>query len=76
MISDAKKRANKKYNDKTYEQIKLIGKKADMLNLRIQRASENAGMSKNAYIVAAIEKQLEADGFGRDAIPQEEISGE
>ena len=68
MISDAKKRANKKYNEKTYEQIKLIGKKTDMLNLRIQQASEKAGMSKNAYIVAALEKQLELDGFGRNTI--------
>lgn len=68
MISDAKKRANRKYNEKTYDQIKIIGKKTDALNLRIQQAAEQTGVSKNAYIVAAIEKQLEIDGFGRDTI--------
>jgi len=74
LISDAKKRANKKYNAKAYEQIKLIGKKTDALNVRIQRASEAAGMSKNAYIVAALEKQLEADGFGKDTIRPEDLT--
>lgn len=74
MISDAKKRANKKYNEKTYEQIRIVGKKTDALNQRIQLASEHAGMSKNAYIIAALEKQLEADGFGRNTIQEDEPS--
>lgn len=73
MRSEAQKRADKKYNAKTYEQIKLIGKRTDALNARIQRASVAAGMSKNAYIVAAIEKQLETDGHGRDTIRPEDL---
>ncbi|MBP3652678.1 MAG: hypothetical protein J6J78_06350 [Clostridia bacterium] len=38
------------------------------MNKRLLAAAEQTGVSKNAYIVAAIEKQLEIDGFGRDTI--------
>lgn len=68
MRSEAQKRADKKYVTKTYEQIKIMERREFDLNKRLLAAAEQTGVSKNAYIVAAIEKQLEIDGFGRDTI--------
>lgn len=74
MRSEAQKRADKKYITKTYEQIKITERREFNLNQRLLAASEHAGLSKNAYIIAAVEKQLEADGFGRDTIQEDEPS--
>lgn len=52
-----------RYNRKAYDRIMLRvykGSKDD-----IQAAAERAGLSLNAYIVKAIERQMSEDGFTR-----------
>ena len=52
-----------RYNRKAYDDITLRvrkGRKAD-----IQAAAERAGMSLNAYIVRAVERQMSEDGLSR-----------
>lgn len=56
--SDARIRANNKYNDKAYDRINIAvpkGKKAE-----IQAAADAAGESVNAYIKKAVELRLES----------------
>lgn len=58
-ISEARHRANEKYNAKAYEEIKvrvLKGQKEV-----IQSAARNKGESVNAYIVRAITERMERD---------------
>ena len=59
-MSEAKKRANKKWNDDhPYERIGLIvkeGKKAE-----IQAAADRSGSSLNGYIVQAIKERMERE---------------
>lgn len=50
-----------RYNAKAYDRIAVVvtkGRKAI-----IQAAAERAGLSLNAYIVKAIERQMSNDGF-------------
>ena len=61
-ISEARHRANEKYNAKAYEEIKvrvLKGQKEV-----IQSAAHNKGESVNAYIVRAITERMERDRGG------------
>ena len=58
-ISEARHRANEKYNAKAYEEIKvrvLKGQKEAR-----QSAARNKGESVNAYIVRAITERMERD---------------
>lgn len=72
MTSEAKKRANMKYDAKTYEQIKIKERKEYCLNERLVSAARQAGVSKNAYMLSALERQLAADGFSRPDVRGEE----
>lgn len=58
-ISDARKRANEKYNAKAYEQIQLRVKtgKKDI----IQSHAEAQGESVNKFINRAIDNQIQQD---------------
>lgn len=52
-----------RYNRKSYDTIMLRmykGRKDD-----VQAAAERAGLSLNAYIVKAIERQMDNDGFSK-----------
>ena len=64
-ISDARKRANAKYNAKAYEEIKVRvpkGKKAD-----IQAHAEAHGESTNGFITRAIDEAIDRDNDGEKA---------
>ena len=65
-ISEARHRANEKYNAKAYEEIKvrvLKGQKEV-----IQSAARNKGESVNAYIIRAITERMERDRGGDSRI--------
>lgn len=71
MRSEAQKRADQKYKAKAYDQTRFETRREIHINERINQAASQQGVSKNAYIVAAVERQLEADGFGRESLPAE-----
>lgn len=53
MLTEAQKRANQKYNAKTYDQIKIVVPKGKREEYKAQ--AEAHGMSLNAYIVKLLE---------------------
>ena len=53
----ARTRANRKYNEKAYDQINLTVPKGD--KERIVNAAKAANMSTNAYIKEAISEKME-----------------
>jgi len=58
-LSDARKKANRKWNENNLDRIYLTvkaGRKAE-----IQAAADEAGESLNAYIIKAINERLERD---------------
>lgn len=55
-VSEAKKRANAKYNAKAYDRIELKVKKGT--KEKIEKAAKNAGCSMSAYIKASIQQRL------------------
>lgn len=55
-ISEARKRANEKYNAKAYDQIKVIVKKGQRDVIRAH--AESKGMSLNGYINKLIEEDM------------------
>lgn len=65
MRSEAQKRADMKYRCKTYEQIILRYRKEIVLNDRIKDAAISLNMSKNAFLLYAIEKELSRLGYDR-----------
>lgn len=52
-----------RYNNKAYDRIAVVVAKGRK-NI-IQAAAERAGLSLNAYIVKAIERQMSNDGFSQ-----------
>lgn len=63
-ISEARHRANEKYNANAYEEIKIrVSKKKNKKEI-IQSAAKASGESVNAYINRAIDLLLTADGYG------------
>lgn len=61
-ISEARHRANEKYNAKAYEEIKVRVQKGK--KEIIQEEAKRAGMSTNAYINEAIDAMMRAGGYG------------
>ncbi len=59
--SDAKKAANRRYNEKTYSRIILDVPKED--KPRYQGYAEASGMSLRAYVIDAIEEKAKKDGL-------------
>lgn len=56
-ISEARKRANEKYNAKAYDQIKIVVKKGE--KDIIKAYAESQGMSLNGYINKLIKDDME-----------------
>ena len=69
-LTDARYKANKKYQCKAYEQIKLESRKEFVLNDRIKSAATSVNMSKNAFLLYAIEKELSRLGYNRPNIEE------
>ena len=62
MLTEAKKRANRKYNDNTYEQLKVLVHKGE--REKIKAYAESQGKSLNGYINDLIkaDMSLHTDG--------------
>lgn len=60
--SEAKIRANARYNNKTYDVVQIRVLKTERINERIALAASRTNTSKAAYILAAIKTQLSKDG--------------
>ncbi len=58
-ISEARHRANEKYNAKAYDEIKLRVPKGQ--KEVIQAAAQQAGESVNAYVAEAIAQRMERE---------------
>ena len=59
--TEARKEGNKRWDEKNLDRVSLAmpkGKKED-----IKAALSAAGVSMNAYIVAAVDEKMERDGF-------------
>lgn len=59
--TEARKEGNKRWDEKNLDRVSLAmpkGKKED-----IKAAASSAGVSMNAYIVAAVDEKMERDGF-------------
>ncbi len=74
-ISEARKRANKKWNDANmkdrYDRVQLVIPKG--LKELWQSAAQKAGLSLNAYITEAVEAKRAGGGYGNsgtDSIPE------
>lgn len=65
MLSEARKKANQKYNAKSYDQIKVLVKKGQ--RDKIKAFAESQGKSLNAYIndliAADMAKTASCDSF-------------
>lgn len=57
MLSEAKKRANKKYNEKAYDQLKIMVKKGE--REKIKNYAENIGKSLSKYIKDLINEDMQ-----------------
>lgn len=67
-VSDARKRANNKYNKKAYDMIAFrIRKDGDIVDAEmIRKAADKSGESLNTYILNAIADRMEAEGWQLD----------
>ena len=61
-ISDARKRANAKYNAKAYDRVELKVKKGKKET--IQTHAESKGESMNGFVNRAIDETMERDKGG------------
>ena len=58
-LSDARKRANAKYNAKAYDRIQLVVRKGKKQT--IQNIAEEQGISLNSYTKQALQAKIKAD---------------
>ena len=70
--SEARIRANAKYNKKAYDPITIQSKKDDRIRELVSLASKRTGISKNVYMIQAIQSQLTRDGITIDMLPPTE----
>ena len=63
-ISEARKRANRKYNEKAYDRIALTVKKGE--KDRLKAHAEQQGETLNGFINRAIESQIQTDNENRE----------
>lgn len=56
MITEARKKANQKYNEKSYDQIKVLVKKGE--REKIKKFAEERGKSLNSYINDLIKNDM------------------
>jgi predicted HicB family RNase H-like nuclease len=67
-ISEARARANKKWDAENTERINLIVRKG--FKAQIKAAADAAGESLNGYIIAAAKKRMESEGLPVNDIPE------
>lgn len=67
--SDAKQRANTRYNNNTYELIGARARKSERLNEQLQTGADRAGISKAAYILDTLRDRLQRDGISAADLP-------
>ena len=60
MLSEARKKANQKYNEKAYDQVKIMVKKGE--RDIIKAYAESIGKSLNGYINDLIVSDMEKNG--------------
>ena len=70
--SEARIRANTKYNRKVFETIQVRVRKAERIGMLIAIGATRASVSKATYILDAIKAKLSADGITTADIDQEE----
>ena len=58
--SDARIKANARYNDKAYDVLSIRVQKAERINERIDNAIQGTGISKAAFILDAIRAKLDS----------------
>lgn len=63
-ISDARKRANRKYNEKAYDRIELRVKKGEKAG--VLKHAADMGESLNQFLLRAVNNQIEADLKSRE----------
>ena len=77
-MSEAKKKANKKWNDEhmkdRYDRIQIVVAKGD--KDIIQAAAQAAGETVSGYIKKAVEERMERDGGGIFTLSEQNISTE
>ena len=62
-ISEAKKRANKKYDDKALDMVSVkIQKNSPANKNNLQKWAKNAGLSVNKYVITSIIEKAQRDG--------------
>lgn len=74
MLSEARKRANQKYNEKAYDQIKIMVKKGE--RDIIKQFAESRGKSLNGYINELILADMEQAGVKLRQEPAQEQTEE
>lgn len=67
--SEAKIRANARYNNKTYDVVQIRVLKSEHINDLVDLAASRSNTSKAAYILAAIKTQLAKDGITIEDLP-------
>ena len=62
MISEAKKKADAKFDKKTYDNIRLrLRKDAELNKTIVEKEAEKHGESVNAYVLKAIAERIARD---------------
>ena len=67
--SEAKLRANAKYNKKIYESIGVRSRKENRIGDLLDLASKKTNKTKSVYVIDAIQSQLARDGITIDMLP-------
>lgn len=70
--SESRLKANKKYMNKAYSEIKFRARRETRLNDLIELAAQQTKKSKAQYMLDAIQSQLANDGITIDMLPSED----
>lgn len=65
MVKKTKTQIENDSHRKIYERIALQSRREFCLNSRLEQASKDKGLSKNAYIIMHLENALSNDGYAR-----------
>ena len=68
-LTESRRKANDKYNQKAYESIAFRSRKEKRLGELLAFASEKEGVSKTVYVEKAIWEKLTRDGITIDMLP-------
>lgn len=70
--SESRLKANKKYMNKAYSEIKFRARREIRLNDLIELAAQQTKKSKAQYMLDAILAQLDNDGISIDMLPSDD----